>query len=396
MAIELVPQLQTGAPSAGSADWDKMIGLVSANEVPDLSFLTGWELTSGIPAIKQGVYIYHAGATYRVNNNDEVISGTPTSGLNYIEATVAAGVMTLAWVQSLSGYSYNAAYAGIYNAGDVNQLLNDVLYIDGVSNYRGRSMGMDFDSFYIAGGAIFYTGGLNTLGNNINTGGGNIETEGGNIDLGGGNIVGDNFIYVSNGRVENKFTFASNDRKGVTYDGANLISCRGTASSTVFIHSGITSVESSSFAAPSGLADIATDGTNLLSCSAVSDLFYLHSGFTSSITSSFSMVNPNCITYDGANLISNISGSTIRVHSGITSTISNSFTGAITPTAMTFDGEYIVLLNSTEIALHETDGTLIYYGTGVFTGINGAEYIDGYLRFSTETTTEKRGRNLVG
>lgn len=187
MSIELVPQLQTGAPSAGSTDWDKMIGLVSANEVPDLSFLTGWELTSGVPAIKQGVYIYHANATYRVNDNDEVIGGSTVAGINYIKATVAAGVMTLEWTDDKTGFSYNPAYAGVYDSSS-DQLLNDILFIESSNYYRGRSFGMDFNSFYIAGGSVYYIGGLFTFGGAVLTGGGGIETDGGNIDVGGGSF----------------------------------------------------------------------------------------------------------------------------------------------------------------------------------------------------------------
>ncbi|GAG29916.1 unnamed protein product, partial [marine sediment metagenome] len=92
---------------------------------------------------------------------------------------------------------------------------------------------------------------------------------------------------------------------GITYDGTNLIG--GNPSGTVksvYIHSAVTYVITTSFSTTYEVRGLAYDGTNLIGCSADLDSIYIHSGITSTITTSFSApyTNPYGLTYDGANL----------------------------------------------------------------------------------------------
>lgn len=200
MAITLVPEATPSAPY-DSTDYSKQNALISANEVPDLAFLTDWELTATAPLLKKGVYIYHAGNTYIVDTADEAISGTPAAGVNYIEITLSGSTLTAAWVTVTTGYTYNPAYGGIYN-GSGNQLLPDVCYLSGTDYIRGRCFGMDYNFIHLADGNFIMASGIDTLGANIDTnggdiftGGGDLDTENGNVDLGTGFLVieGDNF-----------------------------------------------------------------------------------------------------------------------------------------------------------------------------------------------------------
>lgn len=166
MAINILTEPQN-PPIAGDYTLDQAIQ--HAAEVPQLSILTGWETTAAAPAAKQGAFIRHAGNTFQVQGSDESISGSPASGINYIRATEAAGVITLAWVTSTTGYAYNAAYGGIYN-GSGQQLLRDVCYLDGALYIRGVCQGMDFNSYVLANGGYSVGDDLTVTGSIITTG----------------------------------------------------------------------------------------------------------------------------------------------------------------------------------------------------------------------------------
>lgn len=149
MAINILTEPQN-PPITG--DYSKDQAIQQSCEIPDRSILTLWEDTASTPAAKQGAYIRHASNTFEVQSSDEAISGSLTSGINYIVATESAGVITLAWATSTTGYSFNQAQGGIYN-GSGQQLLRDVCYVDGSDNIRGIVAGMDFNSFTLADGS---------------------------------------------------------------------------------------------------------------------------------------------------------------------------------------------------------------------------------------------------
>lgn len=154
MAINILTE-PTDPPVSGDFTRDQAIQ--HSNEVPNLSILNLWGSTASAPSAKQGAYIRHAGNTFQVQGSDETISGSPAAGVNYIIATESAGVITLAWATSLTGYAYNPAYGGIYN-GSVAQVLRDVCFLDGTSYVRGFSNGHDFSQITYAGRSFLPVG----------------------------------------------------------------------------------------------------------------------------------------------------------------------------------------------------------------------------------------------
>jgi len=92
----------------------------------------------------------------------------------------------------------------------------------------------------------------------------------------------------------------------LTFDWTNLISCDN-ATDTIYIHDGITSTISSSFASPASYPNwLAFDWTNLISCDRVSDTIYIHDWITSTILSSISTpaTATSWLAYTWTNLIS--------------------------------------------------------------------------------------------
>ena len=165
MAINILTE-PTDPPIAGDFTLDQAIQ--HAAETPQLSILTTWESTGAAPAAKQGAFIRHAGNTFQVQSSDEAISGSVTAGLNYIIATETAGVITLAWATTLTGYSYNPAYGGIYNVGG-SQALKDICFLDGADYVRGVGAGKDFNTYYLANGTMFAGHNL-IVGNDLDVG----------------------------------------------------------------------------------------------------------------------------------------------------------------------------------------------------------------------------------
>ena len=156
MAINILTE-PTDPPIAGDFTLDQAIQ--HAAETPQLSILTTWESTGAAPAAKQGAFIRHAGNTFQVQSSDEAISGSVTAGLNYIIATETAGVITLAWATTLTGYSYNPAYGGIYDSSG-KHALRDVCYLDGASYTRGLAIGNDLNNISLANGNISLANGI--------------------------------------------------------------------------------------------------------------------------------------------------------------------------------------------------------------------------------------------
>ena len=118
-----------------------------------------------------------------------------------------------------------------------------------------------------------------------------------------------------------------------TYGGATLISCDDNSDS-IYIHSGVTSTITTSFSSPSmGPNGLAYDGANLISSDYFVSSVYIHTGVTSTITTSFSSPGlfPTGLAYDGANLIScDLTNDSIYIHTGVTSTITTSFSSPST------------------------------------------------------------------
>ena len=159
MAINILTE---PADPPGSGDYTRDQAIQHSNETPMLSILSDWELTAAAPLAKQGAFIRHAGNTFQVQTADEAISGSPAAGLNYIIATEAAGVITLAWATATTGYTFNPAYGGMYNVGG-SQLLRDVCYLSGTAYNRGSSKGESHNYIILSNGEIITLAGLTQL-----------------------------------------------------------------------------------------------------------------------------------------------------------------------------------------------------------------------------------------
>lgn len=90
-----------------------------------------------LPNICIGAYIQHGGIFYVVDSEDYVITGSIVVGKNYISVRPAVGgaTLTAVWVQSDSGYTYNNAYNGWYDANGY-QLLKEYVYYNGSDYFK--------------------------------------------------------------------------------------------------------------------------------------------------------------------------------------------------------------------------------------------------------------------
>jgi len=149
----------------------------------------------------------------------------------------------------------------------------------------------------------------------------------------------DGKIYVHNGLtsgISSSFPTPSDAPSGLAYDGTNLISCDWNAGK-IYIHSGVSSGITSSFNSPSmgtrfprGLAVI---GGNLISADADTDKIYIHIGITSGTTSNFPspLPQPDGLGNYGTNLLSADNGTYgivddhFYLHSGVSSGITTSY-----------------------------------------------------------------------
>lgn len=174
-------------------------------------------------------------------------------------------------------------------------------------------------------------------------------------------------IYIHLGMsstISSSFASPGSGPFGLAFDGTNLISCDST-SSLIYIHSGVTSTISSSFSTPGSVIrglTFDTETGNLISCDADTETIYIHSGITSTISSSFASPgsSPTGLTFDSTNLIScDAVSDLIYIHSGVTSTVSSSFsTPATVPLGLAFDDTNL-------ISVDNLSNTIYIHGRGI-------------------------------
>jgi hypothetical protein len=124
MAISKVAQI-SAAPTAVS-DYEAQNDHIDAfiNQIAGgYTILTEWDSTT-VPEIAQGAYIAHGGVLYVVDTEDYSIGAGDLSatGDYYVRLTVDGDNLTAAWESSLTGFTWNASYQGLYEAGG-DQLL---------------------------------------------------------------------------------------------------------------------------------------------------------------------------------------------------------------------------------------------------------------------------------
>lgn len=108
----------------------------------------------------------------------------------------------------------------------------------------------------------------------------------------------------------------------------SLVSSDYTAAK-IYVHSGVTSTVSSSFAAPTATIGLTIDSSENLWSGNEGDSIWQHSGISSTITTSFGAGGSSCrgLTLDGSgNLVTTDYGADkIYIYSGLTSTVTSSF-----------------------------------------------------------------------
>ena len=195
MAINLVEEPSTTAP-IDSDDWAAMYNNMMAGAVPLGSILTDWTSTSEAPSLGQGGFIRYEGNLYQVQDEDEAISGSVSSGLNYIVMTLSGTTLTAAWGTDKSDYSWDPAYGGMYNSDDVrDMLLPDMCYLSSSTYYRGYSVAAGNKAYVMGNGSIVTTNQLSS--NSLYVSGDG--TFGGDVDIDDDLDIGGDFTQESTG-----------------------------------------------------------------------------------------------------------------------------------------------------------------------------------------------------
>jgi hypothetical protein len=156
MAIELLENPGTSAPTVDT-DYTKQNTLISAGHVPVASLFADWLGTTTEPSLALGGFVKYEGNLYQVKDEDESISGTISSGLNYISMELSGTELLASWVQDISDYTFDPAYGAMYSSDTIRKvLLSDLCYYDGSSAYyRGRGQGQDINPIVFGDGSFF-------------------------------------------------------------------------------------------------------------------------------------------------------------------------------------------------------------------------------------------------
>lgn len=109
----------------------------------------------------------------------------------------------------------------------------------------------------------------------------------------------------------------------------------------IYANQGVTDLIVDSFASPASLpSGVAFDGTNIISCDSITDIVYIHSGFSTIITNSFSALNFTGLSIKGDDLVScRVSPAFISQHVGFTSSLNSTFSSPTSaPSDVAWDG----------------------------------------------------------
>ncbi len=162
MAINLITQPGATTP-IGNDDYTQQNLLINGALAQGDEVLTSWADTVTEPSIVQGTYFYHSGNLYQVDSADEAISGTISSGVNYIVLSVSGTTLTASYTTDISSYTFNPAYNGLYNGTDL--VIKAVTYLIGTANIRGTSINKTMDGmFMLSDGSFVSSAGQFNLG----------------------------------------------------------------------------------------------------------------------------------------------------------------------------------------------------------------------------------------
>lgn len=167
------------------------------------------------------------------------------------------------------------------------------------------------------------------------------------------------------GTQTNSFSGPGTFTTGLTMDGSGNLVNSDAISNLAYIHSGVSATITSSFTITASSTGLAIYAGDLYSTNSDSGSIYKYNGISSSFVSSFSHpALPRGISGDGGtNLVSSSSANAGRMyfHSGYTSTITSSFNNAGSPSVATQG----VTIDNLGNLLEHTSGGVIYQRSGL-------------------------------
>jgi len=169
-------------------------------------------------------------------------------------------------------------------------------------------------------------------------------------------------VNVARDLGEDSFTYLEHSIAAVdTPDSQQNLFSTDTVSAKIYQHSGFSATISDSFSSPFGDPyGIIWSGNNIFSADYDSDKIYRHSGFSATITDSFSSpsTGPRGLALDGIHVISTDSESDkIYKHSGFSTIISDSFSSPSTlPEGIVWDGSNILSADDTTNKIYQHSG----------------------------------------
>lgn len=120
-------------------------------------------------------------------------------------------------------------------------------------------------------------------------------------------------------------------------DGVNLITVLE-ASGMVQVHSGFSSTVTSSFDLGGAVRGLTVVGGNLVAADALTDTITVYSGLTNTAVSSFAYLNGAGLTTAAGDLVACNTSSDVTVFSGLSSSVQKTITLTGTPSSVAYDG----------------------------------------------------------
>ena len=127
--------------------------------------LTQWTNTTTAPKIAMGSYITHGGTLFIVDTEDYVIPAPAGAGTYYLKVAASGATLAVSWGASLSGYTWNAIYNGLYHA-DESQILPYQLVMAGGTLTKRKITNLMQGSGFVT---VDWTGATNYVNQGVKT-----------------------------------------------------------------------------------------------------------------------------------------------------------------------------------------------------------------------------------
>ena len=121
--------------------------------------LTEWTNTTTVPKIAMGSYITHGGTLFIVDTEDFAVPAPAGDGTYYLKVAASGDTLAVSWVASLTGYTWNAIYNGLYHS-DESQILPYQLVKAGATLTKRKITNLMQGSGFVT---VDWTGKINSL-----------------------------------------------------------------------------------------------------------------------------------------------------------------------------------------------------------------------------------------